>query len=135
MELKFAEVEKLVAKIKEAIENDMYAIDFSKDKNASFVSEYLASEERLKNILLGLDVYDYSEARESDSDNFAGHIVYIFGKEATFIEQSNYQPIEVPLYIKLDYISNEFVFVISFHRQEWPLKYAFSKEGEEDVTT
>ncbi len=52
-------------------------------------------------------------------------ILYIFGKEINVLERFSVDYKAVKLYIKLNLIADDFVFVISFHEQKYPLHYYF----------
>lgn len=52
-------------------------------------------------------------------------ILYIFGKEIKALERFGVDYKAVKLYIKLNLIADDFVFVVSFHEQRYPLHYYF----------
>ena len=50
---------------------------------------------------------------------------YIFGKDINLLERFGDKERTVSLYIKFNKISDQYLFVISFHEQEHPLSYYF----------
>lgn len=89
----------------------------------------MISEQRKKDVLLSLEPDDFSEMRISNDEYFNGDILYIFGKEVPLLERysSNNNISEVELYIKMDYLKEQTVCVVSFHKAEQPMEYAFKE--------
>jgi len=78
-----------------------------------------------ENIILNLNVMDFSDAVPNEHAGFEHETLYIFGKEVLLIERYGTAEKLVPLYIKFNKLDNEFVIVISFHEQRHPLTYYF----------
>ena len=92
--------------------------------NRNLFVDYVLSEVRIKEILLSLTVDDFSERRKNNHKGFEKEILYIFGKEKA-LERFGEDYKAINLYIKLNLIADDFVFVISFHEQKYPLYYYF----------
>ena len=68
---------------------------------------------------------DFSDAVPNDRRGREYEILYIFGKDINLLERFGNQERTVSLYIKFNKISDQYLFVISFHEQEHPLSYYF----------
>lgn len=79
----------------------------------------------MQNILLSLEVADFSEKRQNEHVGYEDEWLYIFGKAVPLIERFGSGERSVPLYIKFHKLENQFVIVISFHKQKYPLSYPF----------
>ena len=93
--------------------------------NLSLFDEYLINEESVKSILLNLTVYDFCEKVQNKYANFNHEWLYVFGKEIDLIKRFEEKSEMVPLYIKFNKIEDNFLIVVSFHKQKYPLVYYF----------
>lgn len=127
LEITRMEVEKYLNRVKVAVEKDNYRIEINKNRsdNRNLFVDYVLSEVRIKEILLSLTVDDFSERRKNNHRGFENEILYIFGKEIKALERFGEDYKAINLYIKLNLIADDFVFVISFHEQKYPLHYYF----------
>lgn len=127
LEITRMEVEKYLNRVKVAVEKDNYRIEINKNRsdNRNLFVDYVLSEVRIKEILLSLTVDDFSERRKNNHKGFENEILYIFGKEIKALERFGADYKAINLYIKLNLIADDFVFVISFHEQKYPLHYYF----------
>ena len=82
-------------------------------------------EAKAKQILLELDVLDFSEVRRNEHEGYENELLYVFGKDVKLLERYGDKEKTVSLYIKFNKLENCFVIVISFHEQRFPLKYHF----------
>lgn len=122
-----SEVEEYLNSVKEAVKNDNYRIEMNKNRNdnRNLFIDYVLNEVMIKEILLSLTVRDFSERRKNNHKGFEDETLYIFGKETKALERFGVDYKAVKLYIKLNLIADDFVFVISFHEQRYPLHYYF----------
>lgn len=127
LEITRMEIEKYLNRVKVAVEKDNYRIEINKNRsdNRNLFVDYVLSEVRIKEILLSLTVDDFSERRKNNHKGFEKEILYIFGKEIKALERFGEDYKAINLYIKLNLIADDFVFVISFHEQKYPLYYYF----------
>lgn len=127
MEITRLEVEEYLNRVKEAVKNDNYRIEMNKNRsdNRNLFVDYVLNEVRIKEILLSLTVHDFPESRKNNHKGFENEILYIFGKEIKALERFGVDYKAVKLYIKLNLIADDFVFVVSFHEQKYPLHYYF----------
>ena len=128
MNFSYEDIWNFLGKVKDLVLRDEYTI-YPTEKNNLLDLQYVISEERKKNILLSLEPDDFSEIRISNDEFFNGDILYIFGKEVPLLERysSNNNISEVELYIKMDYLKEQTVYVVSFHKAEQPMEYAFKE--------
>lgn len=127
MRITFDEIELYLQGIKDAVQNDRYRIDRNhrRQDNQNLFFDYVIDEAKEKEILLSLDVTDFSERRNNEHKGFEHEVLYIFGKNVKLLERFGSDEKTVPLYIKFNKLENCFVIVISFHKQKFPIEYYF----------
>lgn len=118
------EVAQYLAGVKQAVRSGRYRIS-PREKNEELYDTYVFSEEKCKEILLELSVEDFSDAVHNDHPSHPEEILYIFGKEVQLLPLLGGSEEMVGLYIKFNKLTNMYVIVISFHKQEHPLDYKF----------
>lgn len=87
--------------------------------------DYVFTEEDAKKVILSLKVFDFSDAVWNEHPQHPEEILYIFGKDIKMLPRYGGVEQIVPLYIKFNKLKDQFVIVISFHKQEYPLTYQF----------
>ena len=97
----------------------------SRQKNQDIYIDYVFSEEDAKNVILSLTAYDFSETVQNEHSQHPEEILYIFGKDINLIPRFGNSEEKVSLYIKFNKLTNQYVIVISFHKQVYPLTYKF----------
>lgn len=124
MHIEREEVGKYLTAVKQAIRENRYRIS-PREKNEQLTNEYILSEANMKEILLALCVEDFSEAVQNEHPQYQHEMLYIFGKEVQLLPRYGEQKETVALYIKFNQLTNLFVIVVSFHKQERPLHFQF----------
>ena len=124
MEVTRDKVGEYLKEVKESVRRGRYQIS-PRSKNQSIYIDYVFSESRCKEIILDLQVEDFSEAVNNDHPQHPEEILYIFGKEAMLLPKHGGSEEKVPLYIKFNKLDNLYVIIISFHKQDYPLRYQF----------
>lgn len=107
-----------------AIDDGKYQIA-PRPKNRKLLTDYVISEEKELDIIKSLTPMDFSAAVPNDHKGMEHEILYIFGKDIDLLERFGDKERTVSLYIKFNKISDQYLFVISFHEQEHPLSYYF----------
>lgn len=127
LEKHFDDVEEYLTKVKAAIRSDRYRIDRNsrRQDNVELFQNYILSESSSKDILLSLTAYDFVKAVPNEHVGFEHEILYIFGKDVTLLQRFGNQEEVVSLYIKFNQLENQYVIVISFHKQKFALSYPF----------
>ena len=120
-------VAQYLAEVKDAVRTDRYRISMNANRGANLAlfQDYVIDEAKTKQILLDLDVLDFSEIRQNEHAGYEHEQLYIFGKDVKLLERYGDTEKTVSLYIKFNKLENCFVIVISFHEQRFPLKYYF----------
>ena len=120
-------VARYLDEVKDAVRNNRYRIarNSKRGDNQKLFQDYVIDEARAKQILLELDVLDFSEVRRNEHEGYENELLYIFGKDVKLLERYGDKEKTVSLYIKFNKLENCFVIVISFHEQRFPLKYYF----------
>ena len=118
------EISNYLSEVKKYVNAGQYQIS-NRTKNQSLYIEYVFSEERCKEIILDLEVDDFSDAVQNDHPQHPEEILYIFGKEVSLLLKQGGGEENVALYIKFNKLTNLYVIVISFHKQDYPLTYKF----------
>ena len=124
MQITRSHVKAYLEDVKHSIKNGRYQIS-PREKNEKLYIDYVFSEDQCKEIILDLEVGDFSEAVQNDHPRFPDEILYIFGKDVTLLPKFGGDEKTVSLYIKFNKMSNQYLIVISFHEQEYPISYKF----------
>ena len=118
------DIEQYLEDVFVAVNTGRYQIA-SRQKNQDIYIDYIFSEEDAKNVILSLTAYDFSEAVQNEHSQHPEEILYIFGKDINLIPRFGNSEEKVSLYIKFNKLTNQYVIVISFHKQVYPLTYKF----------
>ena len=118
------DIERYLQDVWDAIDAGKYQIA-PRPKNRELLTDYIISEREELDIIKSLTPMDFSDAVPNDRRGREYEILYIFGKDINLLERFGNQERTVSLYIKFNKISDQYLFVISFHEQEHPLSYYF----------
>lgn len=121
------EIEEYLSDVKKAVSEDRYRLDRNsrRQDNIDLFINYVIDESKAKDIILSLEVMDFSEIVQNEHVGFEHEILYIFGKDVQLLERTGTEEVTVSLYIKFNKLENNYVIVISFHEQHYPLNYYF----------
>lgn len=132
------EIEQYLNEFKAEIESENYTIQLGsrREKNKVFIEEYCLNEAKIKDILLSLNLFDFSKKLKNDSDNpkYKDEIIYLFGKSRKMCkiygnenetDDEQYECVEI--YIKINKTIDN-VFIISFHKAEYEMDYPFKTQ-------
>lgn len=118
------EIEKYLIDVKQAIKEKRYQVS-ARDKNEQLFVKYNITEQLREEILLDLQIDDFCEAVHNEHPKFSHETLYVFGKDVYLLPRFGGKERTVSLYIKFNKLEKLYCIVISFHEQEYPLKYAF----------
>lgn len=109
-----------------AVRTGRYQIS-PRPKNQEIYVDYVFTEADTEGVILSLTAEDFSDAVQNDHPQHKEEVLYIFGKDVKLFSRYGNTAEEetVSLYIKFNKISAGYVFVISLHKQEFPLVYKF----------
>lgn len=119
-----SDVEQYLSDVFAAVNAGRYQIS-PRQKNQDIYMDYVFTEEDAKKVILSLTAYDFSDAVQNDHPQHPEEILYIFGKDINLMPRYGDSEEKVSLYIKFNKLTNQYVVVISFHKQEYPLTYKF----------
>lgn len=119
-----SDVKKYLSDVFSAVEAGRYQIA-QRQKNQDIYMDYVFTEEDAKKVILSLTEDDFSDAVQNDHPRHPEEILYIFGKDIKLLPRFGGSEETVSLYIKFNKLVNQYVIVISFHKQEYPLTYKF----------
>ncbi len=127
MEITSADIEKYLEEVKEAINAGRYRVEMNDNRqdNQDLFLDYIISEEMRKQILLSLEVTDFSEIRNNTNKGYEHELLYVFGKDIKLLRRFLPGEEQVSLYIKFNKLESRYVIVISFHKQKYPIRYMF----------
>ena len=127
MNFDIKDIEKYLANVKEAVENDRYRLDRNarRQDNINLFLDYVIDESEAKQIILSLTAMDFSMILQNEHKGYEHEKLYVFGKDVTLLERNGSEEKIVPLYIKFNMLDKCFVIVISFHEQKFPITYYF----------
>ena len=124
MNLTKSDIDQYLSELFVAIESERYQIS-QRQKNKEIYMDYIFTEEDAKNVILSLTVLNFSDAVRNDHPQYPEEVLYIFGIDIEMLPRYGSSEEIVPLYIKFNKLNNQYVIVISFHKQEYPLDYKF----------
>lgn len=119
-----SDVEAYLSDVFAAVNAGRYQIS-ARPKNQSIYLDYVFTEADARNVILSLTADDFSEAVQNDHPQHPEEILYIFGKDVKLLPRYGGAEELVSLYIKFNKLSNQYLIVISFHKQEYPMTYKF----------
>jgi len=119
-----SDVEQYLSDVFVAVNAGRYQIS-PRQKNQDIYMDYVFTEDDAKRVILSLTAYDFSDAVKNDHPQHPEEILYIFGKDVKLMPRYGDSEEKVSLYIKFNKLTNQYVIVISFHKQEYPLTYKF----------
>ena len=126
------DIELYLSDVKAAIQKNRYRIDRNSKRqdNLDLFLNYMIDEAKAKRILLSLTPADFSEIRQNEHKGFEHEQLYVFGKDVALSRRLDIGDEKIPLYIKINKLDNQFVIIVSFHKQTYPLTYAFPSRAE-----
>ncbi len=119
-----SDIEQYLSDVFAAVNAGRYQIS-PRQKNQDIYMDYVFTEEDAKEVILSLTAYDFSDAVQNDHPQHPEEILYIFGKDINLMPRYGDSEEKVSLYIKFNKLTNQYVIVISFHKQEYSLTYKF----------
>ena len=119
-----SDIEQYLSDVFAAVNAGRYQIS-PRQKNQDIYMDYVFTEEDAKEVILSLTAYDFSDVVQNDHPQHPEEILYIFGKDINLMPRYGDSEEKVSLYIKFNKLTNQYVIVISFHKQEYPLTYKF----------
>lgn len=119
-----SDVEQYLSDVFAAVNAGRYQIS-PRQKNQDIYIDYVFTEDDAKKVILSLTAYDFSDAVQNEHPQHPEEILYIFGKDINLMPRYGDSEEMVSLYIKFNKLTNQYVIVISFHKQEYPLTYKF----------
>jgi len=119
-----AEVEQYLSEVFDAVNAERYQIS-ARQKNQDIYIDYVFTESDAKKVILSLTANDFSDAVQNEHLQHSQEMLYIFGKDISLLPRYGGAEETVSLYIKFNKLENQYLIVISFHKQEHPLIYKF----------
>lgn len=124
MNITKSDVEKYLSDVFVAVRTGRFQIS-PRQKNQDIYKRYVFTEDDAKKVILSLSTKDFSDVVRNEHPEHREEILYIFGKDIKLLSRFEETEEEVSLYIKFNKLANQFLIVISFHKQEYPLTYKF----------
>lgn len=124
MNISRVEVEQYLSEVFAAVNAGRYQIS-ARQKNQDIYLDYVFTEKDAREVILSLTANDFSEAVQNEHSKYPEEILYIFGKDINLLPRYGGGEEIVSLYIKFNKLENQYLIVISFHKQEYPLVYKF----------
>lgn len=129
MQITKEEVIKILEEVKACVHKGLYRISLNPNRieNEAFIAEYRLTTEKQKNMILALDIYDFSKIDRDRNNNI--EILYFFGKEYELNHRDRGME-NVEVYIKFTIKqrpNKKFILFISFHKANYPIQYYFKK--------
>lgn len=127
MDKSFEEIERYLTEVQASIRVGSFKIERNQKRreNLALYKDYVIDEKKSKEILLQLTAYDFCHVLQNEHEGFRHEWLYVFGKDVKLLQRFTAGEETVSLYIKFNKLENQVVIVISFHKQAYPLTYAF----------
>lgn len=137
MSIRIEDIEIYLSEVKKAVRKNRYrlALNQKRQDNRELFFTYVIDEQMAKEIILDLEAADFSQILQNEHAGYEEEQLYVFGKDVTLLERIGKKEKQVSLYIKFNKLMNQFVIVISFHEQKYPMHYYFKEmeqEGKEE---
>ena len=115
--------------IKECVETNRYTVSLGQNRqeNQNFIDEYNLRSEKQKEILMSIRVEDFCHTLKNTKPGFEHEILYVFVPQAELYNALGEKE-TVDIYTKFNVLELENgkkVIVISFHKLNRPIDYAF----------
>ncbi len=120
-------IELYLKDVKNAIKAKKYRLERNSrraDNNELFYN-YVINSDKVEEIILSLTVMDFSRVLNNEHKGFEYELLYVFGKKVELLERFGNRKKSVELYIKFNKLSNNYLIIISFHEQRYPIIYYF----------
>ena len=129
MEVTESLIDDYLHEVKEACSSNRYRVERNRNRadNNKLYREYIITKQVEKEIIMSLEVEDFSEIKPNEHKGFEYEDLYVFGKTVKLLERFGAEEKQVPLYIKINKLENGFVIFVSFHEEHHPLKYYFRR--------
>ena len=120
-------IELYLKDVKNAIKAKKYRLERNSrraDNNELFYN-YVINSDKVEEIILSLTVMDFSRVLNNEHKGFEYELLYVFGKKVELLERFGNRKKSVEIYIKFNKLSNNYLIIISFHEQRYPIIYYF----------
>ena len=123
----YDEIEKYILDVKTAVDVVNYRIDrnIRRQANLELYKDYVIDEAKSKEIIMDLTADDFCEILRNEHKGFEHELLYVFGKDVKLLQRFGIDEEIVSLYIKFNKLEDNYIIVISFHKQKYPLRYYF----------
>jgi len=127
MEVTKESIQEYLNEVKDAVRKGRYRIARNENRrdNQLLFETYVLDENKAKEIILSLQIEDFSEILQNEHPGFEYESLYVFGKDVELLKRFESGIKTVTLYIKFNKLENCFVIVVSFHESTYPIKYFF----------
>ncbi len=119
------DIENYLADIRQVIKENRFSLA-RRPKNKALTQDFILSEQDELDIIASLTADDFSDAVKNEHPGYEHETLFIFGTSTSLLERFGENERIVNLYIKFNKLENMFVFIISFHEQEFPMHYYFT---------
>ena len=123
------EIANMLTLVQECIKCGTYTISMNanRQENITFFNEYNLCSEKVEEILKNLTVEDFCHTLQNTKAGYENEVLYVFVPQVRLFEADG-EGVVVDIYIKINMIDtsrgNRTV-VISFHKRNKPIQYAF----------
>ena len=129
------EARRVLESLRQCVERNRYAVSRSenREENEAFIAHYQLTNERIRNLLLGIRLKDYCHPRRGFKPGDEGIHYYVFGPRAVLVTFEGIEEI-VQTYVKVvihEYLTGEFAVVVSVHWPNEELEYPLEFETED----
>lgn len=125
----YEQIKEILAKIKQCVSAGKYSIALNENRqeNMNFINEYNLRSDRQKSILMQLEVEDFCHSLQNTKPGYTHEDLYVFVPQVQLFHADGEEE-SVDIYTKFNVIdlpSGSRTVVISFHKLNRPIEYAF----------
>jgi len=111
-------INRYLSNLKELILNNKCYFKISdRDKNNEFCKNYLINTKVAKDIICELTYKDFKEIVRNEHKDYSDEFLYIFGPTKELVNSLGKRE-RVQLYIKINYIKDKVIILVSLHKAE-----------------
>ena len=127
MEVSREEIEYYLQDVKSLCSLNKYRVEMNdkRQDNRKLRTKYVVDKQIEKEIIMSLEVEDFSKKTKNTNGKFDNKYLYVFGRDVKLLEKYGEEEKVIPLYIKIKKYENTFMVLISFHEANYPIKYYF----------
>lgn len=123
------EIVSILRDIQDCVRDNRFLVsrNANRQENERFIQRYALTQERQKEVLLGIVLEDFCETLQNEHPGFEHEVLYVFSPQMVLVTfEGEEEPVDI--YIKFNLLTAEHrqrAIIISLHRRNYPINYPF----------